>query len=239
MSQYSLVLGDSTIRDVDESRLLDTKVISKAGASVNDINSVVDRLPDKYPKITLVVGGNECENSADKTPEDITNSLGSLIRSAKTKADKIVVSSICPRLSKKETQEKIDAVNAGLNVVCSDITDVAFIDSTPTFRLGDGSINDGYLLPDGVHLTGNGVNKLAQKLELPVANSMEGVVRTKTDHRQHRSGDVTTRNTHGDRQRCYFCFERGHVKGNCYQGREVKCHNCGKLGHKSKFCVDA
>ncbi len=73
------MIGDSTIRDIDENRLLDTKVISKAGASVNDVNSVVDRLPDKYPMIALVVGENNCDNnSADKTPEDITNSLGSL-----------------------------------------------------------------------------------------------------------------------------------------------------------------
>ncbi len=53
--------------------------------------------------------------------------------------------------------------------------------------MGDGSINDGCLQPDGSHLTRAGVNKLAQKLEFRTKTPGEGVT---FDHKHTRTGHV-------------------------------------------------
>ena len=58
---------------------------------------------------------------------------------------------------------------------------LTFIDISASFRLGDGSINDGYLQPDVSHLTRDRVNKLAQKLEFRTKTPGEGVT---FDHNQ-------------------------------------------------------
>ncbi len=53
------------------------------------------------------------------------------------------------------------------------------------------------------------------------------------------SRDAPVTNTVHDTQRkprCYYCYERGHVNNNCRHGRVVRCHSCGRLGHKEKFC---
>ncbi len=71
----------------------------------------------------------------------------------------------------------------------NDLDDVTFIDISPSFRLGDGSINDGYLQPDGSHLTRAGVNKLAQKLEFRTKTPGEGVT---FDHKHSRTGQPGT-----------------------------------------------
>ena len=35
---------------------------------------------------------------------------------------------------------------------------------------------------------------------------------------------------------CVFCGEDNHIEDQCWHGRQVKCHRCQSLGHKSKFC---
>ncbi len=56
---------------------------------------------------------------------------------------------------------------------------MVFVDSSPSFMLGDGSINDGYLLTDGVHLTKPAMNKLAKNLKLKIKDKVEGVCKNK------------------------------------------------------------
>ena len=51
------------------------------------------------------------------------------------------------------------------------------MDNTPSFKLGDGSVNDGYLFADGVHITRSAMNKLAMNLKLQVKDRGEGVCR--------------------------------------------------------------
>ncbi len=142
-------------------------------------------------------------------------------------------------------------MNAGLTAMCTK-KDVKFANNDPYFVFSDGSINEGYIETDGIHLTRSGVNRLAKTIGVKPKDTTTDVYRSRekkdgsTDYRGHQkeehSGHETTANSTVDRQRearCYFCFERGHVNGNCHHGREVKCHNCHKLGHKAKFCVEA
>ena len=79
---------------------------------------------------------------------------------------KMQISSICPRTNNPDTQSRIDAVNKRLKESRS-LSDFAFIDNENIFRLQDGSINDGYLLNDGVQLTSRGSEKLATNLGVP------------------------------------------------------------------------
>ena len=57
------------LRDISENKLEDTNVISKEGGHVKDAGEVIERLPDKYPSITIVTGGNDCDSSAETTAE--------------------------------------------------------------------------------------------------------------------------------------------------------------------------
>ena len=61
----------------------------------------------------------------------------------------------------------------GLVTLCAD-KKVIFADSTPSFTLGDGSVNDGYLHRDGIHLTHAAVNRLAKSLRLKKRNDASG-----------------------------------------------------------------
>ena len=61
--------------------------------------------------------------------------------------------------------EKIDLVNSGIQGLCQD-TGSDYTDCSNFLKLTGGSINDGYYVNDGVHLTNKGQDKLCQKLSL-------------------------------------------------------------------------
>ena len=103
---------------------------------------------------------------------DILETNDSLIEIAKTKAENITVSSICPRNTAVKTQTSIDALNAGLQDLCA-TKGCDYVDQRGSFTLGDGSINDGYILPDGVHLNRSGANRLAKNLKLKVKDNVK------------------------------------------------------------------
>ncbi len=243
VSRYSLVIGDGCIKDIDENKLKNTKVISKPKGKLKDVHDIVSRLPDRYPGITIVAGGEDCDADPSVSAQDITESYRHLIRDAKEKCENVVVSSICPRLSSTETQEKIDAVNAGLTAACNDMDGVTFLDSTPSFCLEDGSTNDGYLLADGVNLTAKALNKLGRKLQLLSKNDNDGIAtdRRKNQTRPLKQCEETSHNRQQIRRgrdiRCDYCAESGHVKGSCRHGQQVQCYTCRGWGHKAKFCT--
>ena len=83
------------------------------------------------------------------------------------------MSSVCPRLTTHKTTSIIDAVNADLVHLC-DEKSVTFIDNTPLFTLSDGSVNDGYLQRDGVHITTTAINRVAKNLALKIICAEDG-----------------------------------------------------------------
>ena len=153
----------------------------------------------------------------------------------------------------------IEAVNAGLVSLCKEKA-ATFADNTPSFTLSDGSVNDGYLLPDGVHLTRTAVDRVVKNLRLPVKGPTRGVTASQQKPRQsqtaraerrppraqevedegwqkvRRRSHRTSTPPRGNTQ-CYFCGESGHVKDSCRHGHRVECNTCGGLGHKAKFCT--
>lgn len=176
----TVILGSSIVRSISEDQLVLTDVICKPGAKIVDIKRVVtDLLPD-YSRAIIVVGGNDCDQDhlpttpGPKNPAEIVDEYRSLIVNTKLKVPSVTVSSICPRMKSDETRQCIDAVNAGLQVVCAE-ENVSFIDNTPSFFLGDGNVNDGYLTDDGIHLTQKATDKLARNLQLRLKDGYKSV----------------------------------------------------------------
>jgi len=190
----SVLIGSSLIRDIDANKLVDTSVVCKPGAKIKDIHNIVTNELDTegIKSLTIVVGGNDCDSIPPIPADKIVETYSNMIDDAKSKARSVIVSSVCPRLKSPEVIDKITAVNAGLQVVC-ETKGVTFADSTSSFYLQDGSINDGYLLQDGVHLTHRATNKLAQHLNVHIKDRRLGVCSQK----QHKNKEQnnTTRNS--------------------------------------------
>ena len=148
----SLLIGSSLIRDVNSARLVDTEVVCLPGGKLAGIEKKIIELSSGYDTITVVAGGNDCDTSPYTPARTVIDAFASVIDAAKAKASTVTVSSVCLRLKAADTTNTIDAVNAGLVTLCAD-KDVIFADSKPSFTLGDGSVNDGYLHRDDVHLT--------------------------------------------------------------------------------------
>ena len=152
-STKSLLEGDSFIRDVDESKLVMTKVTSLPGAKVTDILKHLEEDEEKYRSITCCVGTNDCaEDTFDA--DALAKSYRDVITAAKAKVNDpkdVFVVTVPPRTDSSKFQEKVDVINANLASIVRD-DDITFINNDPTFKLGDNTVNDGYLLSDGLHM---------------------------------------------------------------------------------------
>ena len=183
--EKTLLAGSSIIRDISETCLDNTDVACRPGGRINDITEIVKKTPsDKYSRIVLVAGGNNCDQrdlSTAETPSEIVDQFRSLVSVCKQKAPEICVSSICPRLRSPEIVNRIESTNAGLQVMCEE-ENVTYIDNSTFFYLKDNSVNDAYLLTDGCHLTHKAADKLALNLKLKLKDGIKSVC-SKQRHR--------------------------------------------------------
>ena len=162
-----LVLGSSVIRNLDNSKLIDTDVMSISGGRIKDIHQKLKDSDTSYGRITLVVGGNDC--SARQDPETIDNLASqyvSLIDEAKLRAPEVCVSTVLPRVSDiPDTDERIDSLNAAL--ITMEGNRVSVVNNDSHFKLGQNTINDGYYT-DLTHPNAAGTTRLAQNLGLRI-----------------------------------------------------------------------
>ena len=117
----SILIGSSLIKDIDSDKLIDTSVVCKPGGKIKDIHNVITNdvsNEDRYKTMTIVVGGNDCDTTPPTSAADIVEDYAKMIDDAKSKAQDIVVSSVCPRMISPDVTEKIAAVSAGLQVTC-------------------------------------------------------------------------------------------------------------------------
>jgi hypothetical protein len=115
----SLLIGSSIIRDIDQTKLVDTAVISVSGATVCDIKNRCLSIKDKFKDVTLVVGSNDCAKS--EAVDEILDDCKHLLQAASDRsAGSVTVSSICPRTDKPEAYERSLTLNAGLVVLCAE-----------------------------------------------------------------------------------------------------------------------
>ena len=197
-----LVIGSSVLRNIDESKLVNTKVKSISGGRISDVREALLLDNTRYNKATICVGGNDCCARTDQKPvEDIVASYRELISLAQSKAAEVSIGSILPRGGNVEAgmADRIDAVNAVLPDICK--TDGAtHVNNDEVFRLRDASMNDGYFIGDLTHPNTAGTNKLATSLKLNVLPEHRGdvttsysaaVKRPNADHGNSRSKDRT------------------------------------------------
>ena len=170
----SLPIGSSLVRDDNSATLVDTEVVCLPGGKLAGIAKKISELSSGYYSITVVAGGNDCDTSPSTPSPTVIDAFASVIDAAKMKASTMTVPSVCPLLNTADTTNTIDAVNAGLVTLCAD-KDMIFADNTPSFKIGDGSVNDGYLHRDGVHLMHAVVSSLAKNLRVKIRNDASGV----------------------------------------------------------------
>ena len=246
-TQSDLLIGSSLIKNIDKDKLTDTDVICKPGGTIDTVTKELERVKD-YDSITMVVGGNDCDSETPVPAAKIVESYQQLIQKACQKANKVTVSSICPRMKSDSTHATINTVNAELLATCNDNDQVTFVDSTPSFMLSDGSVNDGYLLPDGVHLTRPAVNKLAKNLKLNIKSQTEGVYKdqprktvSKTKNtipqptKQHNDWQVVS-NKRSPRQPTIQYNSRNESRRSTTNYETERCTFCYETGHNSTTC---
>ena len=233
----SLLIGESVIRDIDQEKLTDTSLRCIPGATVKRVHDELQKMNPAEPhsKIIIVAGTNDCAKE-DVTISDTIEQFSSLLATACGKADEVVISSVCPRLDTSRDQEHFASFNAGLQSICED-KGCVFIDNNPTFTLADGSVNDGFLINKGPHLSRAGKNRLVKQLKLQVIDDDVTKCRRPTGSFNPRTGAGTRqRNIQNQERGCYNCGERNHVTNNCRHGQPVVCTSCNRRGHKAKFC---
>ena len=65
---------------------------------------------NRYKTTTLVIGGNDCDTTPPTSAADIVEDYAKMIDVAKSKAQDVAVSSVCPRMISPDVTEKIAAV---------------------------------------------------------------------------------------------------------------------------------
>ena len=105
--QKYLLIGSSLIKDIEEGKLIKTKMICIRGASLRNISDELNDLNSTFKNITMVAGGNDC--SSNSTLKQIETDYNKVIENAKRKCSgNVILSSIPHRVDKNETLTKIN-----------------------------------------------------------------------------------------------------------------------------------
>lgn len=252
-----LVLSDSVLSAVDAAKLQNTGLVCVPGGKIETLTTELEKPThqDKsYNRIVLVVSSDAASDNSNASADvttDIVPKFASLIEKAKIKASQVCVSSVCPRLDRVDAKDRIEALNANLQVLC-DEKECEFVDNTPSFSLGDGSINDGYLaMGKGPQLSKAGVNKLVKNLKLRTRPNVIDVTRSQnkksSPRQQNRSPDGHNlssgrkwRSNQSAPNRPYSP-STGYTKSTESFDSDVKynknaCYFCNEPGHRSSIC---
>ena len=193
-----------------------------------------------------MIGATDC--AQDASLDEMEHNLKKAILQAKalTAAGEVAVSSILPRLTDDHIQDRIDEMNSCIESLCT-AQNVTFIENGPSFRLGNGEVNEGFLDEDGVHLNKAGTNKLIKNLHLEGhisykawnAMSTKQVIKSlKKEPAQKKPQTKPQQDTKVVTKRapCYNCGVPNHTSNVCVYKTRITCHKCGRLGHKSTRC---
>ena len=166
-TKKSLLVGDSTIKDIDERKLRNTKVICLQGGRIDTVHEAIQTRTDKYDNVTLCVGSNDCTDEIEDL-DTLIPKYKELISSAQrlvTHPNQIVISSVLPRCKEPKVQEFIDDFNEDLEKLARD-KGAKFVNNDQEFKLFNRSPNAALFLQDGIHPTYKATNCLAKNLQL-------------------------------------------------------------------------
>ena len=254
--KQTLLIGDSLIRDFDESKLKDTHITCVPGAKVSDVLHHLRTSEETFDTITVCVGTNDCATDSEFDENKVVDEYKEIINCAKTRVihnKRINISSIPPRSDSEKYQEHIDVINACLSTIASD-NGVSFINNDMTFKLNDGSPNDGYLQSDGIHLSFRGTNRLAKNLKVkldprvqngnivtarkPRSSKGESINSTKWKYPSQADGNGWNTAKNGNRHK-YQHNKASDQLANGYTNNDNKvrkCWFCGESNHISQNC---
>ena len=199
MRHKTLLVGDSVLKKIDEEKLNATKVDAVSGTTVKDVQHRLQAQTAKYENMIVCAGTNDCsdadidEQRFEATYRDVVKSAKELVLDGRG----VRISSIPPRNDSPMKNKRVTRANNAIKAL-SERMGVSYIDNGPSFKLEDGSVNDGYLAKDGLHLTVAGTNRLVRNLKLATKNDDV----TKSDHssvRQRHSKPVPGAGQHDER----------------------------------------
>ena len=126
-NKKTLLIGDSLLQDVDENKLLNTKVSAVPGAKIKDIAQKLQNVVESdasYSNVVLCMGTNDCSdpamdvNAASFTYKELVSDLTT---NKGIEASSIVISSVPPRNDDHGSQQRVDSLNAALTTVAVDV----------------------------------------------------------------------------------------------------------------------
>ena len=131
------MVGNSLLQDVKVDVTTDgypVKVSEQSGATLSDIDALIDKVAEKETlKEIVIVGGTR--EVTDKVPvERIREQLTGLVTKAKAKAPAVTVSSVLPVL-KRADAEFVAEVNRQMRTTCDELK-VKFVDNDANFTPG-------------------------------------------------------------------------------------------------------
>lgn len=173
----ALLIGDSSIRNVNQAKLKDTEVMCIPGGRISDVTDTLKSKVGPYRYVTICVGTNDCSDCIDDNDEfpTLVPKFEKLISAAMCitpKPENVILSSLLPRCDDEKVISIIDDINEDLSVLAEE-KHISFINNDPDFKLLSGKANDAMLLNDGIHLTHKGTFQLATNLHLQFVDNTE------------------------------------------------------------------
>ena len=259
-TRKSLLVGDSTIKDIDERKLHNTKVICLQGGRIESVHNAIQTRTDKYENVTLSVGSNYCTDEVEDL-DTLIPKYRELISSAQrlvTHPNKIVISSVLPRCNEPKVQEFIEDFNEDLEKLANE-KGASFVNNDREFKLLNRSPNEALFLQDGIHPTYKATNCLGRNLKLQINPRNHGDICKRNGSRQHTNrNNQTYRRSYPhhspQQQETQYRGQRSRQPGNhgrafpnrfrddgsnnpAYQSKNrPKCWNCGESNHMARNC---
>ena len=164
--KQDLLIGDSLLKGIKQTKLIRTNVTSIPGAKIKDDASNLAQTENRYNRIVICAGTNNCKN--DINIDETTEHLEHLLHVATERVgcgSNVCVSSIPPRTDDVIRQQRVGELNTIIQDVSAKVG-LKFIANDKLFRLADGQPNDGYLCKDRLRLNYRGTSRLVDNLRL-------------------------------------------------------------------------
>jgi hypothetical protein len=161
-----LIITDATLESISTNDASKVEVIYEPAATFQKCKEVLTKKAKaKYDKVSLVVGHTDCAENRDK--DQLSKDLSTVLEQATSLSvnGDVQISSVLPQLHNDDLQVKVEELNSLTENICSK-RGITFANNDPSFRLGDGEINNVFFQDDGSTLNKAGVSKLLKNLQI-------------------------------------------------------------------------